>query len=159
MAPICPMSVEALRTRARSSRRATTVPAMSAMAARTQWRPTSMPTTQPAPGFSSYSAALGPLPPRVRPTSRTRSASASPASARETVGFDRPVRRATSARDTGPSRRISSSTERSFIARSTLGVPAEKIRSVLVARPPRAEPGGPEPDPGLDRTALVRKPS
>ena len=37
----------------RSSRRARTVPLMSASAARTQWLPTSMPTTQPDSGFSS----------------------------------------------------------------------------------------------------------
>ena len=35
----------------RSSRRARTVPVMSASAARTQWLPTSMPTTQPDSGF------------------------------------------------------------------------------------------------------------
>ncbi len=51
--PICSISVAELRARARSSRRATIVPVMSAAAARTQWRPTSMPTTQPADGFSS----------------------------------------------------------------------------------------------------------
>ncbi len=53
MAPIWLISERALETAARWSLRATTVPVMSAIAARTQRRPTSMPATQPASGFSS----------------------------------------------------------------------------------------------------------
>ena len=53
MAPICVMSVFALFTCARSSRRATNWPVTSAIAARTQSLPTSIPTTHPAWGFSS----------------------------------------------------------------------------------------------------------
>src|SRR5579859_7538719 len=133
MAPIWPISVLALPTRARSSRRATTLPAMLAMAARTQTRPTSMPATQPALGLSSYRSALGPRSPRDLPTSRTSLASSRPVSASETVGLERPLTRATCARDSGPRRWMSSSTERSLIARSRLGVPAVNL---LSSRPP-----------------------
>src|SRR4029450_3072371 len=53
IAPIWLVSVRALEALARSSRRATIWPVMSASAARTRRRPTSMPATQPAAGFSS----------------------------------------------------------------------------------------------------------
>ena len=102
MLPICPISAFALLTFARSSRRARIVPAMSAIAARTQMRPTSMPTTQPAVGFSSYSTALGPRSPLDRPTSRTRPASSRLASDNDTVGFESPLTLAACARDSGP---------------------------------------------------------
>jgi len=52
ISPICEIRLSALRTFARSSRRATKAPVTSAIAARTQLRPTSMPTTHPARGFS-----------------------------------------------------------------------------------------------------------
>jgi hypothetical protein len=51
--PIWPIRARALDAWARSSQRATTAPVMSARAARTRRRPTSMPITQPAAGLSS----------------------------------------------------------------------------------------------------------
>jgi hypothetical protein len=124
IAPICPIRARALETLARSWRRATIVPVTSATAARSQRRPTSMPATQPASGFSSYSTALGPRPPLERPTARTSSPSSRAARPSETVGLDRPLSRATWARETGPRRWISSRMVRALIARSRLGVPA-----------------------------------
>ena len=131
--PIWATSVAELRARVRSSRRATTRPVMSASATRTQFRPTSRPTTQPDSGLSSKSTAPGPLRPLSRPTSRTSRESSSPVSACDTVGFERPLRRATSARETEPVVRISSSTARSLIARSRLGVPGENAGSIPTA--------------------------
>ena len=78
---------------------------------------------------------MGPLPPEVRPASRTRSAPASADSAWDTVGLDNPESRAICARDTGPIARMNSSTERSLIARSRLGVPAAKVWSPPVPPP------------------------
>ena len=57
----------------------------------------------------------------------------SAASAWDTVGLERPLRRASSARDTEPAERISSSTARSLIARSRLGVPGENAGSIPTA--------------------------
>ena len=129
MAPIWPIRVRALEARAGSSRRATTVPVMSARAARTRRRPTSMPTTQPAEGLSSYSTALGPGRPLERPTSRTRSASSRAVRPSETVGLDRPLSLATWARETGPVRWMCSRIVRALMARSRLGVPTVGGRS------------------------------
>ena len=53
MEPICPIRLSALRTWARSWRRATIAPEMLAIAARTHCRPTSIPTTHPAEGLTS----------------------------------------------------------------------------------------------------------
>ena len=92
-----------------------------------------MPTTQPAAGFSSYSTALGPGRPLERPTSRTRPASSRAVRPRETVGLDRPLSRATWARETGPLRWIRSRMVRALIARSRLGVPTVGSRSAKVS--------------------------
>jgi len=62
--------------------------------------------------------------PLDRPASRTRPASTNATSACETVGLDRSLSRAIWARETGPICRTNSSTERSLIAFSRLGVPA-----------------------------------
>jgi hypothetical protein len=111
MAPTWPIRERALEARAPSSRRPTTAPVMSARAALTRRRPMSTPTTQPAAGFSSYRTALGP----VRPL--------------ETVGLDRPLSRATWARETGPLDWIRSRMVRALMARSRLGVPTVGSRS------------------------------
>src|SRR6266536_3944953 len=88
-----------------------------------------MPATKPASGFRSWSIALGPRRPLVRPTSRTSPASRRAARLSETVGLDRPLSRATWARETGPVRWISSRMDLALIARSRLGVPAVTGRS------------------------------
>ena len=80
--PICEISARWLFTMVRSSRLATMSPERFAIAARTQARPMSIPTTQPARGFSSYRIAAGPrlplaLPPRGR--DRLRGATRGPA--------------------------------------------------------------------------------
>jgi len=56
------------------------------------------------------------------------------------VGLERPVSRAISARETGPRRRIVSSADRSLIARSRLGVPAENVFSIGL--PPSVDSAG-----------------
>ena len=94
-----------------------------------------MPTTQPARGFSWYRIAVGPFPPLERPASRTSPACCSPASAWDTVGLDSAVSRASCAREIGPMRRTHSSTVRSLIARSKLGVPVTAVPSIAMASP------------------------
>ena len=56
-------------------------------------------------------------------------------SAWDTVGLDKAVSRAIWARDTGPTRRTLSSTVRSLMTRSRLGVPATEVWTRLVRDP------------------------
>ena len=72
---------------------------------------------------------MGPGRPLDRPTSRTSPASRSALRPSETVGLERPLSRATWARETGPVRWIRSRMARALIARSRLGVPTVAGRS------------------------------
>ena len=127
------ISAPALRDIARSSRRAAIAPVMSARATRRYCRPTSMPTTKPACGFSSSRIALGPLP------------AGGPADLADQAGADQRGQRQRHrrlpeaglagdwAREIGPPLRIDSSAERSLIARNRLGVPAAKVVRPFIA--------------------------
>src|SRR6266542_1794721 len=110
-------------------------PFRSPIAARTTDLPTSIPTTQPARGFSSYRTALGPLPPDDRPAGRTSRPRSSATRAWDTVGLDSPLSLAIWARETGPTCRMNSRTARSLMALSRLGVPAAKVWSAPVRAP------------------------
>ena len=116
-----------------------TLPDRSAETTRTHSYPTSTPMTTPDALLTSYSCALGPTCPLVRPARAIRPKSSSWRSTSDTVGFERPVPCTSRVAATGPSAATISNAARRFMVRIRPGWPTAPLPLLPAGLSPRAE--------------------